>query len=102
MAQDNWGRWGKDDERGTLNMQSDVTVLAALRLAKLGKVYPLAMDISHNTRVPHTRNGPWRWLFGGADPLHPEQRGSADEVLVMQYHGSSTHIDGLGHMWYGD
>lgn len=98
--EDNWGRWGKEDEKGTLNLQTSASVLAALKLPVHGKVYPLAMPISSETRVPHIRNAPWRWLSATSDPRHPQKRGSADEVLVLQYHGASTHIDGLGHMWY--
>ncbi len=100
-GKDNWGRWGPEDERGTLNLQTPGAILAALRMPAKGKVYSLAMPISHDTRVPHIRNGPWRWLAMNRDPNHPMRRGSADEVLVLQYHGASTHIDGLGHMWYG-
>ena len=96
-ARDNWSRWGADDERGTLNQLTPDSILAALRMPAKGKVYPLAMPISSETRVPHIRNAPWRWLSAQAGP----DRGSADEVLVLQYHGASTHIDGLGHMWYG-
>ena len=95
--QDNWGRWGPDDERGTLNQLSPEAVLAALKMPTRGKVYSLAMPISSETRVPHIRNAPWRWLSGWSNA----DRGGADEVLVLQYHGSSTHIDALGHMWYG-
>ncbi|MEE9284356.1 MAG: cyclase family protein [Dehalococcoidia bacterium] len=98
---DNWGRWGEEDEKGTLNHLTPESVLAALKLPARGSVYSLAMPISAETRVPAIRNAPWRWLSASSDPDHPQTRGSADEVLVLQYHGASTHIDGLGHMWYG-
>ena len=42
---DNWGRWGAEDERGTLNLLTPETVLAATQVCKTGKVYSLAMPI---------------------------------------------------------
>lgn len=35
----NWGRWGKDDEIGTLNFTTPEDIVAAAQLVKKGKVY---------------------------------------------------------------
>jgi hypothetical protein len=35
----NWGRWGKDDERGTLNLVTPEKTKQALRLVKDGTVF---------------------------------------------------------------
>ncbi len=40
----NWGRWGDDDELGTLNFISAEKVLQAASLVKHGKVFPLGVD----------------------------------------------------------
>ncbi|MEK6235676.1 MAG: cyclase family protein [Planctomycetales bacterium] len=45
-----WGwAWGDDDEVGALNSMTDATRLAALKLAKTGKVYDLGVTYSRNS-----------------------------------------------------
>ncbi len=38
----NWGRWGKDDERGALNYITDAKRVAAARLVQTGEAISLA------------------------------------------------------------
>ncbi|MET0704995.1 MAG: cyclase family protein [Mycobacterium sp.] len=40
----NWGRWGEDDELGTLNFITAEKVAQAAGLVKHGKVFPLGVD----------------------------------------------------------
>jgi kynurenine formamidase len=40
----NWGRWGENDQLGTLNFITQDTVAAASRLARVGKVFPLGVE----------------------------------------------------------
>ncbi|ORV41148.1 cyclase [Mycolicibacter engbaekii] len=40
----NWGRWGDDDELGTLNLITPGKIAAAAGLAKHGKVFPLGVE----------------------------------------------------------
>src|SRR6476619_2536043 len=40
----NWGRWGPDDEIGTLNFTSPENIVAAAQLVKKGKVMSLALN----------------------------------------------------------
>ena len=47
----NWGRWGADDERGTLNLLTPERVLAATQVCKTGKVYSLALPIQKQGRA---------------------------------------------------
>lgn len=39
----NWGRWGRDDQLGTLNHITPAKVGAAARLVRTGKVFPLGV-----------------------------------------------------------
>jgi kynurenine formamidase len=60
----NEGRWGRDDDRGTLNYISPGAILAALQLATVGEVISLAHDIprfpgSSAAHLEVVRNGPW-------------------------------------------
>src|SRR6201990_3138395 len=40
----NWGRWGSDDELGTLNFITADKVAQAASLVRHGKVFPLGVD----------------------------------------------------------
>src|SRR5262245_19622812 len=43
----NWGKWGPDDEIGTLNYTSPEDIIAAAKLVKKGKVISLALNFDH-------------------------------------------------------
>ena len=46
----NWGRWGADDERGTLNLLTSETVLRGVAAVRSGRVFSLA--------IPFDADGP--------------------------------------------
>ena len=106
-ALSNWGRWGKDDEIGTLNHITPADVVAASKLIKRGKVFALGMPLG--------QSGPQRGLFGkrwnpihtmlatGTDALAGRQGGLlySDDALNMPIQ-SATHWDSLGHIFYHD
>lgn len=48
----NWGRWGNDDERGTLNLITPDTTLAAMQFCRTGRPHQLGLPV-HRTGVPH-------------------------------------------------
>jgi kynurenine formamidase len=58
----NWGRWGADDELGTLNHITPEKVVEAARLVRRGRVFSLA--------IPFDANGPQRGFGGRTNPLH--------------------------------
>jgi kynurenine formamidase len=59
---DNWGRWGADDEAGTLNEVTPEKLVAAARLVRKGKVFSLALPLDDN--------GPQKGLYGRHNPHH--------------------------------
>ncbi|MFG1702201.1 cyclase family protein [Nonomuraea sp. M3C6] len=112
----NWGRFGLDDQRGTLNLLTPAVVLDALRSATTGEVLSLAMPIRGATSspapttVPHLPGRPLPQHFmsvdggdyaAGARPIGEGLR-VADDALVVTHHGTTTHMDALCHMWSGD
>ncbi|MEV4177321.1 MULTISPECIES: cyclase family protein [unclassified Nonomuraea] len=112
----NWGRFGPDDQRGTLNLLTPAVVLDALRSATTGEVLSLAMPIRGATSspapgtVPHLPGRPLPQHFmsvdggdyaAGARPIGAGLR-VADDALVVTHHGTTTHMDALCHMWSGD
>ncbi len=101
----NWGRWGDDDEIGTLNYITDAVRVAAVQSVKTGKHFEVG--------IPFDKNGPW--LSGGwrINPVHvmtllpsdsagsPDGQIAADDMVVMGLQ-SATQWDGLAHVGYND
>ena len=103
----NWGRWGDDDQIGTLNFIDEACVEAAARLVKKGKVITCGL--------PYDDNGPQKGDFGRINPLHmmvadggdvlsgaqdnlPRLR-YADDVVFMPLQ-CGTQWDALSHIFY--
>src|SRR6478735_673785 len=82
----NWGRWGPDDQLGTVNFITPEKVVEATRLVRTGTVTELA--------VPFDRDGPQEGAPRRFNPIHfmtalprDDTRegggGIADDVLVV-------------------
>ena len=94
-ALSNWGRWGPDDQLGTLNFISAQTRLAAAALIRTGRVVPLGREFAPST--PELREFSYE-MRSYDDPL-PEEAGSFD-VVGMTCHGFAvTHVDALCHVY---
>jgi kynurenine formamidase len=94
-ALSNWGRWGSDDQIGTLNFMTPQTRLAAAALIRTGRVVPFAREMSSTT--PNLRDVTYR-MRKYFDPL-PDESGCIDEI-GMTYHGFAvTHVDALCHIF---
>src|SRR6201984_427608 len=105
----NWGRWGKDDQIGTLNFVRPEDIVKAASLIRTGKVFALG--------IPLDGNGPQTGLFGGRfNPIHQmldtataaiaerqdwNKIRYADDTLMLCVQGA-THWDALGHIFYED
>ena len=105
----NWGKWGPDDEIGTLNYITPERIAAACRLATTGKVFALGIPLDRNGPQSGTRQrfNPIHTMFrdGGDAPRTP------DEVKAMEGYGGSddwivmplqcvTQWDSLAHVFY--
>lgn len=103
----NWGRWGDEDQRGTLNLITPERVREASAIVRRGRSFPLS--------VPADENGPHDLRTSGRfNPIHTmtryrgdNHRGlladfcSAEDMVILGTH-SSTHFDALAHLWYDD
>jgi len=105
----NWGRWGKDDQIGTLNHVTPEDIVRAASLIRTGKAFALG--------IPLDRSGPQTGLFGGRfNPIHQmlatgtdaiagqqdwNKIRYADDTLMLCVQGA-THWDALGHIFYED
>jgi hypothetical protein len=96
----NWGRWGQDDERGTLNLVTPEKTKAALSLVKDGAAVSLARFASLEKTIDDFNFGPTRhemW-YGLAGPPKPgETRGALDTISYGLHDGTNSHLDALCH-----
>ena len=112
----NWGKWGPNDEIGTLNYITREKVAAAAKLVTAGKVFALG--------IPLGRQGPQSGTRARFNPIHTMFRDGGDQprdaagVAEMQGYGGSddwvvmplqcvtqwdslAHVFDSGKMWNG-
>jgi len=109
----NWGKWGPNDEIGTLNYTHPEDIVAAARLVRKGKVISLALNFDHTGPQGAKSNYP---SMGRTNPIHTmirtgtdaysgvlDKRGirAADDMVTMPLQ-CGTQWDGLGHVFYED
>ena len=92
----NWGRWGPDDQLGTLNFITPEMRLAAIRSVRTGRTVSLAREraVADATGIRQLtyRNQHY------TDP-QPDEAGTIDEIGMI-YHGYVvTHLDALCHLF---
>jgi len=105
----NWGRWGPDDEAGTLNFITPEDVIAAAALVRKGKTFSLGLNFD--------KDGPQKALWGNRfNPIHTMLATGTDAVAGNQDAGKfryaddmvslplqcGTQWDALGHIFYDD
>ncbi|MGK2949274.1 MAG: cyclase family protein [Acidimicrobiales bacterium] len=100
----NWGRWGDDDELGTLNLIDDAAVARGLGAARTGERFSLAIRLD--------ANGPQLGTIPGrVNPLHTmvainmaytgdtDDCCFSDDVMTLGLQ-ACTHWDALAHVSY--
>ena len=103
----NWGKWGPDDELGTMNYVTEDKIAAASRLVRRGKVFSLAL--------PLDSSGPMNGSYGRTNPVHVMLQdggdiasGAQDHLATLRYTDdaaylvlqSSTQWDALAHIYH--
>lgn len=122
----NWGRWGSDDQLGTLNLINEDKVKQAASLVRRGRLFALGTDIrgdglyagNARRRNPiHVMTIAGSDLTGMAEHLSAwPGRGTAeasiaaafagparftDDMIIMPTH-TASHWDALSHVYYDD
>lgn len=89
-AYGNWGRWGSDDELGTLNLVRPEHVVAAAGLVRRG--------VSISMALPYDEDGPQTGNLGRFNPIHLMIRDGADVIAGSSirdfYGGVDKHFRG--------
>jgi kynurenine formamidase len=98
-AVSNWGRWGEDDELGTLNELSADRIVAAARLVGSGDAVTLSHPWDTEKRIdnPHPADHHMT-LLPGVDIGSGTLRFAKDYVGVDYHNDTHTHIDALCHV----
>jgi kynurenine formamidase len=100
----NWGRWGADDERGTLNLITRETVRAATSLVRTGARFALALPMSEagpQLGFVKGRTNPIRTTISRLELLGDDESGVRfnDDAVSMGVQ-AATHWDALSHVSY--
>ncbi len=97
----NWGRWGWDDERGTLNYLTQEKVAAAAKLVKSGRQVSMAIPIGKTATADNP--SPAVHVFSLLHDIPISEAGLTFGMcwLGMGSHGDAyTHVDALNHVGY--
>ena len=86
----NWGRWGKDDQKGTLNLITPAKRKQAAALVREGFAVSLARDADTEKAVDN--NSPYEQVMNSVGAA-----ASADRLSVSFHGYAHTHLDALGH-----
>ena len=97
----NWGRWGPDDEIGTMNYVTPAKVTEAAALVRSGRRVSMAIPIN-KVAGPDNPNQAIHFLMQGHDvPVDSSKVRFALDFLGMAAHGDChTHVDALCHISY--
>lgn len=103
----NWGRWGAEDELGTVNFITPEKIADSGKLIRKGRVFSLSL--------PFDNQGPQSGLRGRVNPIHLMTTTGADAMVgISKWLGSfracddyiimplqcATHWDSLAHVFY--
>ncbi|HZU79495.1 MAG TPA: cyclase family protein, partial [Acidimicrobiales bacterium] len=102
----NWGRWGADDQRGTLNLVDEAARRRAAACVRTGKAFLLGLPLSEaegiQAGIIPGRVNPSRSMVAVNEPLSPDPDWicSSEDVVTMALQ-AATHWDALAHVSYG-
>ncbi len=99
----NWGRWGAEDQRGTINLITPDRIVAAASLIRRGAVFDLGIPFDAAGPQPGGgRMNPVHLMSEtGATQEFPGGFRYADDFVFMPLQGASQ-WDSLAHVYYDD
>ncbi len=93
----NWGRWGADDQLGTINLITPQSRLQAIKLVKKGISVSMARDVEKIAAEDNP--SPFQHTMNNVGLNNPGQ--FVSDTYKVSYHGyAHSHMDSLCHMAY--
>ena len=97
----NWGRWGKDDQMGAVNLITPAKRKQALSTVKEGFSVSMARAAEMEKAVDNPRPITHQMSLGRGGSIPTTGIGGASDSLLVSYHGSvHTHMDSFCHRTY--
>jgi kynurenine formamidase len=94
----NWGRWGPDDQLGTLNLITPEKRLEAIRAVKSGVSVGCARPILQEPAAADVITQPLHYMIRSGEA--EGSRGAADFIGLASHGYSITHVDALSHQFW--
>ena len=99
QAVSNWGRWGEDDELGTLNELSADRIVAASDLVRSGETVTLSNPLNTEKSLDNPEPAVHRMtLLPDVDVGSGTLRFTKDYIGADYHHDTHSHIDALCHV----
>lgn len=90
----NWGKWGPDDQLGTLNYITSDKIIQAAQLVRKGRVFPLS--------IPLQADGPWQANGFRRNPIHIMTVDGGDQDIAHYLAGRDSSIESqISSLWQG-
>ena len=109
-APSNWGRFGPEDEIGTLNYLTPAEVLRGIQQVKTGRIFPLGLPIGDTRgdlvwpgRAPtqhYMVSDRGMYVAGKRDAIAGTGGVEYSDDVVHMFLQGTTQLDSLGHIWY--
>lgn len=94
----NWGRWGPDDQRGTLNLITAEKTKQAAALVQVGETVTLQHFVTTEPpAIDSAAFGPTDHWMSRLDPVTGEPTFALDEIQFSLHDGMLSHLDALCH-----
>jgi kynurenine formamidase len=99
----NWGRWGAEDERGTLNLITEESTRVAAATVQTGEVVACGREIAFGGQARRAGEGAPRLHFmeRSGEVADPEGADFAADWAALPLHGLDiTHLDAHAHVFW--
>jgi kynurenine formamidase len=98
----NWGRWGKDDQRGALNFITNQKRAAAAKLVQTGESISMALPLPVTPAIDNPTPVTHLMVQAGFDSSEAFLPYSGDYFAIAPHGMATTHLDALCHVfWQG-
>jgi len=93
----NWGRWGPDDQHGTLNLITPAKTRQAAGLVRDGVTVPLAHVVTEEEAMDSQTFGPTEHWMTSLNPQTGLPNFALDAISFSLHDGMLSHLDALCH-----